>query len=522
MASRHTPPAAIREDSRAAEMLRSAPSSKPRTQLPDILISRRVEIALVALAVLATGCWLFIYRWYSVFDHASEPFFAFEKLPGRFDSPALRWTELLFLTISAIYACGYWAIRSAAHISPVIKLAVIALIVGPATINVVLYPVGALDVFNYMVELRLAYHYDQNPYLVTISQYPADPFAEYAFLKRVPLFYGPVWLLMSGLPVLVVGLDDVIQLLLALKVFNLLVLAVTALMIAAYQSSEKRRWLAFYAFLANPLVLFEGVANAHNDVLMTGFLVASVLALQRGSALAVPLLIASVLVKFFTVVALPLVGLYLIINRWGWRKMAVSGVVSLAVVIVAFAPFWDGMATIDGLRDGIRLSQDMEHVSPFSLAQQYVERRNGEDAVPAVRQVATIVFLAFALVVGWRMARGRHIVASMVAMLLLFSLLLTNLYSWYLIPIVALLALRRDAPGTAYLFVATTLGLAYYPLYVYAHFNTEWSRLQVHLFLSLFLTVPMVIYLVVDTRWSSRQNPPRHQRADAATVVTVE
>ena len=521
MASRHKMPAGIRGFARAPDVFHRRRSWKLNGQSSAAVESRWAEIALVTLAMLATGCWLFIYRWYSLFDHASEPYFAFEKLPGRFGSPALRWTEVLFLVIAAIYIAGYWVIRSAPRISPVVKLAVIALIVGPATINVFLYPVGALDVFNYMVELRLAYYYGDNPYLVTISQYQGDPFAKYAFLNRVPLFYGPVWLLMSGLPVLVVGLDDVIQLLLALKVFNLLVLAVTAVMIAAYQSNEKRGWVAFYAFLANPLVLFEGVANAHNDALMTGFLVASILASQRRSALAVPLLVASILVKFFTVVALPLVGLYLIINRWGWRKMAVSGVVSLAVAIGAFAPFWDGMATIDGLRTGIRLSQDMEHVSPLSLAQQYVERRRGEDAVPAVRQVATIVFLAFALVVGWRMARGRHIVASLVTMLLLFSLLLTNLYSWYLIPIVALLALRRDGPGTAYLFVATTLGLAYYPLYVYAHFNTDWSRLQVHLFLSLFLTVPMVIYLVVETWWSSRQNRAIHQRTEAATVVTA-
>ncbi len=39
-------------------------------------------------------------------------------------------------------------------------------------------------------------------------------------------------------------------------------------------------------------------------------------------------------------------------------------------------------------------------------------------------------------------------------------------------------------------------------MYVWAHFNSEWEKLNVHLFLALFLTVPMLVYLVVELgRW---------------------
>lgn len=54
------------------------------------------------------------------------------------------------------------------------------------------------------------------------------------------------------------------------------------------------------------------------------------------------------------------------------------------------------------------------------------------------------------------------------------------------------------------------------PLYVFAHFSTDWSRLQVHLFLSLFLTVPMVVYLALETWRSSRGNTKSRQRVDVA------
>ena len=88
--------------------------------------------------------------------------------------------------------------------------------------------------------------------------------------------------------------------------------------------------------------------------------------------------------------------------------------------------------------------------------------------------------------------------AGVVATLMLFSLLLTNLYPWYLIPIVACVALWQSRRGLGYVFVGTTLGLAYYPAYVYARFGSGWDELNIHLFLALFLTVPMLIYLIAE------------------------
>jgi hypothetical protein len=100
--------------------------------------------------------------------------------------------------------------------------------------------------------------------------------------------------------------------------------------------------------------------------------------------------------------------------------------------------------------------------------------------------------------------------AGVVDTLMLFSLLVTNLFPWYLIPIVASLALRKSRRGLSYVFAGTTLALAYYPAYVYARFGSGWDELTLHLFLALFLTVPMLIYLIAEAsglvfRFSSRR-----------------
>jgi hypothetical protein len=502
------------------------------------------EIILLVVSLVAVACWVGLYRWYGLFENRNNTHFAFEKVPGQFDSPVLRRTLALFIAVSVLYAVGYWVIRRAPRVSRAIKLGVAVSVLGPGAINVILYPVGALDVFNYMIEIKLAYHYDVNPYLETFKAFRRDSFALPAFLVDTRLFYGPVWLLVSWLPGAVVGYTDVIQSLLAMKVLNAVLLGLTGLAIYRYHGKdERRRWLAVYAFLANPLILFEGLANAHNDVMMTCFLVGALVALRGRSELAGALLAASALVKFFTAALAPLFVLVVLLRRWSPRRILVAVGLTAVTVVLACAPFWAGGRMVDGLRKGTEASQQMDHVSVYSLAQQYERRQEIAELTrkdpkvalaknylasrklsPEAKERLQRIFIGIFAVVGLLLLvglrRGRPPEAVAVDTLILFSLLLTNLYPWYLIPVIAVLALRRDRIGTGYLLVGTVFGLAYYPFYVWAHFNSGWEKFHVHLFLALFLTVPMLGYLVAEVgRWGVGAVLAR-QRAGRESEVT--
>jgi hypothetical protein len=489
------------------------------------------------LVLVAAASWILFARWYSLPANETNTHFAFEKIPGGFSSPILRGTVLLFLMMGAIYAGGYLLISRQERVSSGARFAIVAMVCLPAIANLFVYPVGALDVFNYMIELKLAYGYGENPYLVTFAGFRDDPFALPAFLVDVPLFYGPVWLIAYGLPVAVVGFHTIIGLLGALKLFNLGLLALTGFMIYRSQRDDRAGWLGVYLFLANPLVLFEGVGNAHNDVLMTLFLVAALVAFHRKSVIAGPMFALSALVKLFTIVLAPLLLAVMLRGRWGWRRLALAGSLAVLVVVISVMPYWADGAMIDGLREGTAKSQEMNHVSVLSLAQQAVSTSSvssgfaplfaigsgfpssppgKSSTLPAwqvktglglpsvavrralVTQLCVAVFVVLALVIAVAVARGRVMEAGVVDTLILFSLLLTNLYPWYLIPIVACVALWQSRRGLGYVFVGTTLGLAYYPAYVYARFGSGWDELTIHLFLSLFLTVPMLIYLIAE------------------------
>jgi hypothetical protein len=83
------------------------------------------------------------------------------------------------------------------------------------------------------------------------------------------------------------------------------------------------------------------------------------------------------------------------------------------------------------------------------------------------------------LVVLWTVRRGRELEPALIDTFSLFAVLLSLLYPWYLITVFALLALRRTTLGFAFLCGATTLGLVYHPLSVWAWFNSTSSPVPI-------------------------------------------
>jgi hypothetical protein len=458
---------------------------------------RSVDLIASICSLLALGCWLLLLRWYSLFEHYATPGFAFDKIPGHWASPVIRYTALLFLALTLLYGVNYWLLRSAAWPSSVLKAAVIAMVGGAGIINVLLYPVAAIDLFYYINELKLTFSYRQNPYLVTVlPAYESDPFADFGWPLHVPLAYGPAWVLLSGIPTLLVGFDDLLSLLLAYKAYSLLFVILCGVLIAAYQDEQQTRWLAAYTFLANPLIWFEGVANAHNDLLMTCFLLAAVLALKRDSWLAFPLLTLSALIKMFPVVLMPVFALACLQRGWPRRKVLLSVFASLLVALVVLAPFWADGRMVAGMLRGMRFANNLRTASFSSMAIAYLHQaRASSGALLAVRLALGGLFLLIALACIVRMPRVEQ---SLAPILLAFFTLIGSLNTWYLIPTLGLLALERSRAAMIYMFVATALGLTVHQFALWVRFHSDLSPLHQHLIGMPFLPLPIVALVGVE------------------------
>lgn len=461
----------------------------------------------MALAVLATILWLILNHWYSIRAGWDIEFFAFEKIRGAEGEPVLstplRWTAVIFPVLGLIYAAGWVILARMREVRKPARIAIILAGLAPGLVNVSLFPVGALDIFRYMVALKQYLYYGENPYILGFAQHEGDSFTQHGFLLTLPNAKGPAWLLLSAIPAEIGGFADPIRMLIALKLYNLALLGLTAWLIGKFFADPALRWLAIYAFWANPLVLLEGVGVVHNDVMIALFTVGALLALKRGSWLALPLLTLSVLVKYFTLQLGPLFLLVMIARKWRAKTIAWSIAASLLVAAACILPFWsDGeMVTgIDKVGDAYNRSN---HVSIISLVRQYRIQDLDRDAarkLPLEQPIFAGILAVLALPFYWRARKGKHVERVALDVTLLFLMLLTLLYPWYLIPIVALLAMRRGPLDIAYLFVATTLGM-YYPAYVWATYGSGLDRLHKHLYLSMFVLLPILAYFIARAIW---------------------
>ncbi|HEX7557446.1 MAG TPA: hypothetical protein VF338_12530, partial [Leptolinea sp.] len=139
-----------------------------------------------------------------------------------------------------------------------------------------MYPYGARDIFDYILRARVFAIYGQNPFIQTASAFPADPFLRYGWWTVFPSPYGPLWELTAGLGVKLAG-DGVLANIFTFKLIAVIFFFATAGVIAfALQRLAPERALGgTLLFLWNPVLLFETVGNAHNDMSMLLWVAAS-------------------------------------------------------------------------------------------------------------------------------------------------------------------------------------------------------------------------------------------------------
>jgi alpha-1,6-mannosyltransferase len=212
-----------------------------------------------------------------------------------------------------------------------------------------MYPVTAIDVFMYTSQIRVLTIYHSNPLTISPSAFPQDPFLPLNTWPT-PVPYGPLWVLFSALVSQPAG-NHFLAAVIAQKLLSIAAcLGCMALVwLLAKRLCPQRRWQAVVFFAWNPLVLFETGTNGHNDAIMVFFLLAGLAALLAThwswQALALPLLVASVLVKWTSVLLIPLALIYLLrggrARRWGLVPLGIGTALSLALAVPVIAPFWD-------------------------------------------------------------------------------------------------------------------------------------------------------------------------------------
>jgi hypothetical protein len=260
---------------------------------------------------------LLLYAWfflkpYPLVAHYAVPLLDLGKLTG-YSHAAARDYVLAFLLLFALSYAAYVLCRGSSSSFGLLVVLLFAFLCGLTLVLV--YPITAADVFEYIAYARITVFHGLNPHVYRPMDFPDDPLMWYSAWPHITSPYGPVWTYLSA----AIGALSGSSLLTYLLLFKGLALAVHVLNSALIYATL-RRWSPSYAlsgavlYAWNPLVLYESAAGGHNDGLVVLFtLLAVYLFVRKQIALSIAAAALSCLVKMPMAIVVPLfvVG--------GWR-----------------------------------------------------------------------------------------------------------------------------------------------------------------------------------------------------------
>ena len=205
------------------------------------------------------------------------------------------------------------------------------------------YPFLSSDLFNYMFDAKIILKYHASPYTHRPLDFPNDEWLR--FMRWVHRYspYGPFWLGMSIIPAFL-GFGKFILNYLTFKIFissfHLINTYIIYKVLLKTNPKNSIFWTATYAF--NPLFLLEGVANAHNDIVLATFLILPIYFLiSKKITWSYITLFTGALIKYIPVLNLPPLIFYHLkdMNRHKFRRLIFLNLATMAVFTYLFSSF---------------------------------------------------------------------------------------------------------------------------------------------------------------------------------------
>jgi hypothetical protein len=304
-----------------------------------------------------------------------------------------------------------------------------------ALVNFFVATTTTLDPYDYIARGRITGLHGGNPYVLKPEDYPQDPFTDYVSWRGATSAYGPLWETTSALTSLLAG-GQLWPNLLAYKGLALVGYLCSVLLIAAIlrRVAPQRALAGTLLFAWNPLILMEGLANGHNDMLMVALLLGAFWALSQTfrpaetpSAtglrwdrtygwIALVLLAASILIKFIPVLLLPLFLLYLLAREEKWWRWLAWGALFLIPAVLLIAEYYLVFWQWPEIGNTVLRRADMFRMSNASVIKEALQQIISPEEAQAV---VTWPFLgafvvAYSLLLGgalWTQLRRNRVVA---------------------------------------------------------------------------------------------------------------
>lgn len=180
------------------------------------------------------------------------------------------------------------------------------------TVSILLFSYPAMlsyDIFNYITTAKVLFFYGENPYIIMPIEFIGEPFLMFTRAANKIALYGPVWILLTGIPYFL-SFGNFLLNILTLK----LLIGAFYLGIVFLIWKISRNIFSVALFALNPLIIVETLVSGHNDVVMMFFALFSFfLLLKKKLFLGAIFLTISILVKYATLFLAP-VFIYVVIK----------------------------------------------------------------------------------------------------------------------------------------------------------------------------------------------------------------
>lgn len=454
-------------------------------------------IFLFLFQILSVIGWFIIFRLYPLTKYIHVPFFALDKISGHFNSLSIRYTALLILLITFCYLIGCFLINNVK--TKLFYWIIILLVLLQAIIVLFIYPVGNTDVFNYVAESKLFYFYRQNPYTTTYSLIPYDQLKNFSGFLDKTLAYGPVWLFSTAIPDFFIDFNNSNFLLTSIfsyKTFNLILTLLTGFLVTKLFNKNNDKLKAWYFWVANPFVLFDVVVNVHNDVLIALFFVLFLFLYKKKKLSAFLFIVLASLVKIYCLALFPFVIIKAIKDKWKITTLLKSTIISISIFIAFYLPFFVRGLNISQLIKGISGSQQIQTYSVFSLTREYLT--TNFFGLTYIRNIWLFFLLLFLLISFFVVFKFNRNINWIIFFIFNFFIIFLSLsHPWYFIPaLVILISSSLEKKNTIMIFIISFSLLIFYPMSIWAWFNSGFKVFSVHLFQSFFIVMPVFFVLI--------------------------
>ena len=316
-----------------------------------------------------------------------------------------------------------------------------------------MYPTNAIDVYIYAARSRLLSSHGENPNAVQpIVYWESDPYMQFASQEWADNLspYGPLWNQLAA-PITWLGGDSIGAAVIGFKLLGAASAIAIAWFVYVIVRDRHPEWAlpAALFWLWNPLVLWDGIGNAHNDVTLMLPVIAALWAWQkRLDHWVIPLLLASVLIKYVTLILVP-IALVAVWRRNPDYRERVAGILwSFAAILFLLAISMYPFYNVDAVYTSAREQGSMVAASPaWAVLTSLWEWSIAEITVETTINVA--YGLAAVSIAAWMAAcwikPDRLPRAAFEVMFFFMLVASTNQRGWYVIWLVPLAAILIPA-----------------------------------------------------------------------------